>query len=83
MFPATGPQVPNARAFRDFDALVRGSYFADLFDLNAVNATRQARNVCGPYREEQLEVFAAVQRELQRIERATAAQLRYVIVDRQ
>ncbi len=35
------------------------------------------------YREEQLEIFAAMQRELKRIERAAAAQFRHSFVDRQ
>ena len=83
MFPAAGPQFPNARALCDFDTLMHGSYFADTFDLDAVNATRQPRNVFRLYREEQLEIFTAVQRELQRIERAAATQLRHIIVDRQ
>ena len=81
MFPSAGPQVPDARTFGDLDTLMRGSYFADTLDLDAVNATRQARNVCRLYREEQLEIFTPMQRKLQRIERATPAQLRNVIVD--
>ena len=73
MFPSTGFQFPDARAFCDFDTLVRGSYFADTFDLDAVNATRQPRNVFRLYREEQLEILTAVQCKLQWVESATTA----------
>ena len=70
MFPSAGLQVPDARTFGDFDTLVRSSYFANTFDLNAVDGEAGAERFRF-YREEQLEIFTAVQRELQRIERAT------------
>jgi hypothetical protein len=48
-------------------------YFANPPDLHSINPARQARNISGLNRKQQLKVLTAVQRELQRIERSTAA----------
>ena len=83
MLPAAGLEFPGSGALRDRNTFAGIRYFADTFDLDAIDTTRQPRNVFWFYREEQLEIFTTVQRELQRIERATATQFRHIIVDRQ
>src|SRR5438067_13915079 len=51
-------------------------------NLNLINSLRQARYVVRVGGEEQLEILAAVQCQSKRIERAAAAKLNYVFVDR-
>ena len=62
---------------------IRSRYLADAFDPDAIHSSRQSTRHRRLHCEQQLEIFAAVKRELKRIERATTAQFRYSFVDRQ
>src|SRR5215213_171023 len=83
MLPAAGLQIPDARAFRNLDARVSLGDLADALDLNSIHSSWQARNVLRLHREQQLKIFTTMQRELERIERTTPAQLHDPLVNRQ
>ena len=55
--------------------------FANARDRYTVDSFWQPAHVIGPNREQQLEVFAAMQGQHQRIKRASAAQFPYVLID--
>ena len=83
VFPPTGLEFPDACAFGDPDTFRGARDFADAFDSDAVDSARQARHVGGFDREKQLEIFTAMQRQLQRIQRSAATQLDHCFVNRQ
>ena len=68
-----GLQAPHARAFGDEDAPRLVRHVAYVSQGHAAQRARQPCEVARADGEEKLEVFAAVEREQERVERAAAA----------
>src|ERR1051325_3090599 len=73
MFKAFRLQSPLARAFEHGDVACIVCDVADICGGHMIDCARQASQVARSDGEEQLEVFAAVQRQHERIERTTRA----------
>src|SRR5215213_10819833 len=83
MPPATGLELPGPRTFGNFHAFSCTLNRADAPNLDSINSSRQSSSIFRLYGEEQLEIFAAMKRELERIQSTPPAQLLHAIVDRQ
>jgi len=83
MFPPAWFQFPGAGTLRNLDAFGRALDCADIFDSHPIDSAWQSRHIRRFHCEKQLEIFAAVKRELKRIQRATPTQLYYSFVNRQ
>ena len=81
MFETLRLQIPNSILFRYSNLAGLIGDFANPGDVYTVDSLGQPGQVIRPHGEQQLEVFAAMKSEHQRIEGAAAAQLAYVSID--
>ena len=60
VFPTAGIQLPDARAFRDFDPLRLNPDLTYPCNPCTINSTWQAPNITGSDRKQQLKILTAV-----------------------